>query len=145
MKTLTKTLIAAGVGFLGTCGVATAAVPFSSAQSSYGIAAGGCYVPPTSNRYDNAYDRGYGDNYGSSYRPASTYDHAADPLWRNTNWGECNDTAPSRLKTRPYTPSSQFQSRYDTINHRYEDRYDGSPSFEPWRPLSASNAGRRNW
>ena len=127
------------------CGAAEAALPYgygsTSEGSTHGIAAGGCYVPATS--------AGYGSGYGSSYRPAG-YGRSAfsedrfhtlpyTSTHRDTSydrWGDdCGYDVPGRLPSR----SSSYR-------HRYEDRYDGSPLFEPWRPANASHRpDRRNW
>ena len=164
MKTFTTTLIAAGVGLLGMCGAATAATPYGSFGSTQGIAVGGCYKPAAETYCDQ-----YGGCFGPAYRPSTAYDdYAYRPLpsrsvydsepdyhtlpyptsrvedcgWDQTvrsrgRYGDFNHSSANRWSNHSTVPFDRGGSRFD--NRRYEDRY-GSPMFEPWRPMSASNS-----
>lgn len=162
MKTFTKTLIAAGAGLFGICGAANAATPYGFLTSTQGIAAGGCYQP------NNMYRATYDDCFGTAYRNANAYDpyrplparsvydaqrgyhtlpyetnrwndYGWDDTVRNHNrYDDDSFSSPNR-----WSPSS-FDHDYGRFDHqRYEDRHDGSPMFEPWRPMSVSNTGYR--
>jgi len=162
MKTFTKTLIAAGVGLFGIGGIANAATPFGSLTSTQGIAVGGCYQSTS----DACYDQ-YGGRIGSGYGLGSSYDDYAyrslpsrsvyddhqsyhtlpypSNRWDDCQWDNHASTqrryddfsfnAPGRRLNSP----SNYDHGYGRFDSRgFEDRYDGSPSFEPWRPMSAS-------
>jgi hypothetical protein len=133
MKTLAKTLLAGGLGLFGMLGAAQAALPYGYSTNSYGIAAGGCYSPATST------------GYGSAYRPTghgrSAYDESRfhtlpyPSTQRNTSYDRRDDDC-------EYGSSGRLSSKYD----RYENRFDRTPSFEPWRPASTSHRlDRWNW
>lgn len=158
MKTFTKSLIAAGLGLVGSFGTANAALPYNYASSSYGshhgIAVGGCYGPATTNRCDTGYgcdDGGtcHPTSYGRSPWAYSTPARSAYkndrfhtlpyPSGRGTSFGGWEDDCGYNLPTRRPTT-------LPSLHGRDEDRYDGSPMFEPWRPASAPTHGSRwNW
>jgi hypothetical protein len=171
MKTFTKSLIAAGVGLVGSFSTANAALPYnypsssygnsygSSYGSSYGIAVGGCYGPATTDNCGTGYgDAGYGHSYGSTYHPTS---YGRSTWYDTTPYRSADYT--DRFHTLPYSSSrgtslggwndecgynqpSRRPTTTPSFHDRYEDRYDGSPMFEPWRPASASSHGTRwNW
>ena len=166
MKTFTKTLLAAGVGVFGICGAANAGTPYGSFTSTQDIAVGGCYQPVNCTYYEQ-----YGGDYGSGYRPGTSYeDHIYRPLPARPVYDDSQSyhTLPfpaNRDYVCDWDATARNQRRYDDFNvnlgstwfnrspvnldrsrfesPRYEHRYDGSPSFEPWRPMSASQANYR--
>jgi hypothetical protein len=167
MKTFTKTLIAAGAGLLGMCGAANAATPYGPLTSTQGIAVGGCYKP--NDPYCNTYDGCFGSTYNAgrayddyAYRPLpsrSVYDSQRGyhtlpyptsgwngDRWDNTvgnhrRYDDFNDYGMNHRSKSSATIFDRDHGRFD--NRRYEDRYDGSPMFEPWRPMSVSNTSLR--
>lgn len=168
MKTFAKTLLAAGVGVFGLCAAANAATPYGSFTSTQGIAVGGGYQPVNETYCDQ-----YGVGFGSGYRPGASYeDDIYRPLparpvyddqqsyhtlpyptnrdyvcdWDTTTRGrrrydDFNVNSPRPWLNHPSVDLDRNYGRYE--NPRYERRYDGSPSFEPWRPMSASQASYR--
>jgi hypothetical protein len=150
MKTLAKTLLAAGLGLFGSLSMGTAqAAPYAS---GYGILPGGCYGDsncvggrcPTGNCPDgrcttNTWPGRYNDyRYGTTGRFDGDYDFGRDHRdWDRNNIG---------LGTRPF--ASRFDSRYDRLDSRRDDdfghdRFDRDHRFET-RPgyLNVSNPGR---
>ncbi len=164
MKTFAKTLLAAGAGVVGICGAANAATPYGSFTSTQGIAVGGCYQPVGDT---------YGGCFGPGYRPSTSYDdYAYRPLPARSVYDTRQDfhTLPypaSRGSDCTWDTAAPNHRRYDDFNvgsssqwskplptrfdrdygrydsRRFEDRYDGSPSFEPWRPMNVSNTNYR--
>lgn len=167
MKTFTKAVLAAGL--VGLVGTAEAALPYGYRSSAYGyapnsyggsqgIAVGGCYGTGASDRCGTGCNYDYGHDYGSTYHPTS-YGHSAwDHSWssrsaynddtfhtlpyhsgRGTSYGGWDDDC-------GYGTTGRLPSKSSSYHDRYNDRYDGSPMFEPWRPASASGHGSRwNW
>lgn len=139
MKTFAKTLLAGSLGLFGMLGAAQAALPYGYTSSSYGgtygIAAGGCYVPAKSDPCETGYrtpyrQTGYGRSaYDDRFR---TLPYVSNN--RSTSYGRWDDDC-------GYGTAGRLSSLHD----RYDGRFDRTPLFEPWRPASASHLDRRYW
>lgn len=174
MKTLAKTLLAAGVGLFGALSIGTAqAAPYTS---GYGILPSGCYGDgncaggrcSTGNcsngncrdghcstntwpsRYNDYGSTGYGyDSTGYGYGSIGRFDRGyGHDLGRDRRDWDRDDIG---MSTRPF--DSRYNSGFDRFDTRWNDdfghdRFDGARRFET-RPgyLNVSNPGYStyNW